>query len=158
MYLSLCHSLCLSARKVASFAMPCRPNGWEWGAEICPRPRRRCGPVFSRGTGSLGCETGAWRVREKRQFPRRLNMGKRLDGIVGNVKMCPTWVRSRDDSSATVGRIDMGSTRVGGELIGLANAVSVKYWRAPRALPRALSFKNRVFRSFFRIAVDTRRL
>ena len=52
-------------------------------------------------------------------------MGKRLDGIVGKVKMCPTWVRSRDDSSATVGRIDMGSTRVGRELIGLANAVRV---------------------------------
>ena len=63
--------------------------------------------------------------------------------------MWPTWVRSRDDSSATVGRIDMGSTRVGGELIGLANAGSVKYLRAPRALPRALSLKNRVFRSFF---------
>ena len=65
------------------------------------------------------------RVPEKRQFPRRLNMGKRLDGIVGSVKMWPTWVRSRDDSSATVGRIEMGSTRVGRELIGLANDVRV---------------------------------
>ena len=158
--LSLCHSLslCLSARQVASFAKPCRPNGREWGVEICTRPRGRCGPEVSRGTGSLGCRTGAWRVREKRHFPRRLNMGKRLDGIVGNVKMWPTWVQSRDDSSATVGQIDMGSTRVGRELIGLANDLRIGGWCAPRALPRVLSFKNRVFRSFFRIAVGTRRL
>ena len=76
-------------------------------------------------------------------------MGKVAGEIVKNVKMGQTWVPSRDDSWATAGPIDMGQTRVGRELIKLANAESVKYWRASRALLEALSLKNRVFWDIF---------
>ena len=40
----------------------------------------------------------------------------------------------------------------------LANAESVKYRRASRALLEALSLKNRVFGPFFTIGIGTRRL
>ena len=69
----------------------------------------------------------AWHALENRRFPRCFNMGKIQDEIVKNVKMGQTWVPSRDDSSATVGPIGMGQTRVGGEMTKLANAESVKY-------------------------------
>ena len=85
-------------------------------------------------------------------------MGKVAGEIVKNVKMGQTWVPSRDDSSATAGPIGMGQTRVGGEMTKLANAESVKYWRASRALLEALSLKNRVFGPFFTIGIGTRRL
>ena len=67
--------------------------------------------------------------------------------------MGQTWVPSRDDSSAAAGPIGMGQTRVGRELIELANAESVKYWRAPRAQLMALSVRNDVFWAFFRIYI-----
>ena len=85
-------------------------------------------------------------------------MGKVQDEIVKNVKMAQTWVPSRDDSSAAAGPIGMGQTRVGRELIKLANAESVKYWRAPRAQLMALSVRNDVFWAFFRIYIGTRRI
>ena len=43
----------------------------------------------------------------------------------GKRKKCQTRVQSRDDSSAAMGPIGTGSTRVGRELIGLANDVRV---------------------------------
>ena len=76
-------------------------------------------------------------------------MGKVAGEIVKNVKMGQTWVPSRDDSSATAGPIGMGQTRVGRELIKLANAESVKYWRASRALLQALSLKKSRFWDIF---------
>ena len=85
-------------------------------------------------------------------------MGKVQDEIVKNVKMGQTWVPSRDDSSAAAGPIGMGQTRMGGEMTKLANAESVKYWRASRALLEALSVRNDVFWAFFRIYIGTRRL
>ena len=87
----------------------------------------------------------AWHALENRRFPRCFNMGKIQDEIVKNVKMGQTWVPSRDDSSATAGPIGMGQTRVGGEMTKLANAESVKYWRASRALLEALSLKKSRF-------------
>ena len=91
----------------------------------------------------------AWYALENRRFPRCFNMGKVQDEIVKNVKMGQTWVPSRDDSSATAGPIGMGQTRVGRELIKLANAESVKYWRASRALLEALSWKKSRFWAIF---------
>ena len=76
-------------------------------------------------------------------------MGKVQDEIVKNVKMGQTWVPSRDDSSATAGLIDMGQTRVGRELIKLANVESVEHWRASRALLEALSWKKSRFWAIF---------
>ena len=76
-------------------------------------------------------------------------MGKVAGEIVKNVKMGQTWVPSRDDSWATAGPIGMGQTRVGRELIKLANAESVKYWRASRALLEALPLKKIAFLGHF---------
>ena len=76
-------------------------------------------------------------------------MGKVAGEIVKNVKMAQTWVPSRDDSSATAGPIGMGKTRVGRELIKLANAESVKCWRASRALLEALPLKKIAFWGHF---------
>ena len=100
----------------------------------------------------------AWHALENRRFPRCFNIGKIQDEIVKNVKMGQTWVPSRDDSSATAGPIGMGQTRVGREMTKLANAESVKYWRASRALLEALSVRNDVFWAFFRIYIGTRTL
>ena len=91
----------------------------------------------------------AWHALENRRFPRCFNMGKVAGEIVKNVKMGQTWVPSRDDSSATAGPIGMGQTRVGGEMTKLANAESVKYWRASRALLEALSLKKSRFGTIF---------
>ena len=76
-------------------------------------------------------------------------MGKVQDEIVKNVKMGQTWVPFRGDSWATAGPIDMRQTRVGRELIKLANAESMKYWRASRALLQALSLKKIAFLGHF---------
>ena len=91
----------------------------------------------------------AWHALENRRFPRCFNIGEIQDEIVKNVKMGQTWVPSRDDSSATAGPIGMGQTRVGGEMTKLANAESVKYWRASRALLQPLSLKKSRFWAIF---------
>ena len=72
---------------------------------------------------------GARRVRgacEKNgNFPVVLTGGESGAKCAENEKKCQTRVQSRDDSSAAMGPIGTGSTRVGRELIGLANDVRV---------------------------------
>ena len=63
----------------------------------------------------------AWHVMKKRSFPRCFNMG---NYGAKNAEKCEKWqirVHSRAYISGTTGRIDMGSTPVWRELIGLAN-------------------------------------
>ena len=66
-------------------------------------------------------------------------------------------VHSRAYISGTTGRIDMGSTPVWRELIGLANWVSFGDRRLARARPVALLLEIERFLTFFTIDVGTRR-
>ena len=72
--------------------------------------------------------------------------------------MGQTWVPSRDDSSATTGPIGMGKTRVGRELIKLANADRLNIGARHVHCQRHFHRKNRVFGPFFTISIGTRRL
>ena len=66
-------------------------------------------------------------------------------------------VHSRAYISGTTGRIDMGSTPVWRELIGLANWVSFGDRRVSRALAVTLLLEIERFLTFFTIDVGTRR-
>ena len=74
----------------------------------------------------------------KTRFPRCFNMGKLMMEMLQKREKCKIRVHSRAYISGTTGRIDMGSTPVWRELIGLANWVSFGDRRVARALPVAL--------------------
>ena len=131
---------------------------------LAPCPARTVGGSRLKFVHAVGHELrtihvekrGRWGVRLARgtswktvDFSVALTWGKWRAKSSKNVKMGQTWVPSRDDSSATAGPIGMGQTRVGRELIKLANGMWIWRWRVPRARLMALSMKNCVFLDIF---------
>ena len=93
----------------------------------------------------------------KTRFTRCFNMGKLMMEMLQKRENCKIRVHSRAYISGTTGRIDMGSTPVWRELIGLANCVSFGDRRVARAPPVALLLEIERFLTFFTIDVGTRR-